>query len=137
MAVARPAGDRGERADAPPPRRSHHARPSIFSRDFAPGAAILGGQVGFRAAGAPWWTLCLLTAFGLATVCLHIVFPQNSSDKVAWWSERWKSRRHCQCQAGPSVTERDEMISSSTPPGQTAVVTRPLPVRHGSGSKPN
>jgi len=94
--------DHGEAADAlPPPRRSQNARPSISGRDFAPGAAILGSQVGFRAAGGPWWTFCLLTALGLAAVCLRIVFPQDSLDKLAWWSERWRTRRRCQCQAGP------------------------------------
>lgn len=74
---------------------------------LAPCAAVLAGQVGFRAAGAPWWMSCLLTALALAAVCLHIVFPQNSQDKVAWWSERWKSRRPCQCQAG-SIDQPDQ-----------------------------
>lgn len=62
------------------------------------GAVILGGQIGSRAVDAPW-SLCLLTVLGFATVCLQIVFPQDSRDKLAWWSERWRTKQHCQCQA--------------------------------------
>jgi hypothetical protein len=113
MSAARQVEDRGEAADTPPPWRSQNARQSISGRDFAPSAAVLGSQVGFRAVGAPWWTCCLLTALGLTAVCLRIVFPQDSPDKVAWWSERWRSRRHCQCQARPPV-------SASGPPERGA-----------------
>jgi hypothetical protein len=102
MTAARQAEDHGEAADAlPPSPRSQNARQSISCRDFAPGAAILGSQVGFRAVGGPWWTFCLLTALGLAAVCLQIVFPQDSLDKLAWWSERRRTRRRCPCQDGP------------------------------------
>lgn len=127
MTAARHVEDRGEAADAsPPPRRSRNARQSISCRDFAPGAAILGSQVGFRAVGAPWWTFCLQTALGLAAVCLQIVFPQDSPDKVAWWSERRRTMRRCQCQAGPPVTGRDGGQSSSAPDsGASSEVTVP------------
>jgi hypothetical protein len=77
MTTARQAEDRGD-ATGPPPGCPRNARQGISGRDFAQGAAILGSQVGFRAADAPWWTFCLLTALGVAAVCLHIVFPQDS-----------------------------------------------------------
>jgi hypothetical protein len=32
-------------------------------------------------------------------VCLQIVFPQDSPDKLAWWSERWRTKQRCQCRA--------------------------------------
>jgi len=87
MTAVRQVEDRGEAADSSPPPRP---RPPVSCRDFAPGAAIL---VGFRAVGAPWWICCLQAALGLAATCLQIVFPQDSQDKVAWWSERWRTRR--------------------------------------------
>jgi len=111
MTTARHGPDHGGTADAwPPPPRSRHARPGVSGRDFAPGAVIVGGQVGLRAVGGPWWTCCLLAGLGLAAVCLHIVFPQESGDKLAWWTERWKTRRPCHCQGYP--------------PGLTAGTTR-------------
>jgi hypothetical protein len=105
MTTPRQVDDRGE-ADAPPsPRRSPNARACISGRNFAPSAAILGSQIGSRAVDAPWWSFYLLSVLGLATVCLQIVFPQDSADKLAWWSERWRTRRHCQGQAERPVTK--------------------------------
>jgi hypothetical protein len=105
MRTARQVDDRGEAADAPPsPRRSPNARPCISGLDFAPSAAILGGEIGSRVVDVPWWMFCLLTVLGLAAVCLQIVFPQDSRDKLAWWSERWRRKQHCQCQAERPVT---------------------------------
>jgi hypothetical protein len=84
---------------APPsPRRSRNARAHISGRNFAPGVAILGSQVGSRAVDAPWWSFALLSVLGLAAVFLQIVFPQDSPDKLAWWRERWRTKRRCQCQ---------------------------------------
>lgn len=85
--TARQVEDPGEAADARPPRRH------VSGRDFAPGAAVLGGPVGLRAAGAPWWICCVLAALGAGTVYLHIMFPQDSPDKLAWWRDRLTKRR--------------------------------------------
>ena len=95
MTAVRQVEDRGEAADVSPqtPPRPRNARPPVSCRDFAPGTAILGSQVGLRAVGAPWWICGLQAALGLVAVCLHIVFPQDSQDKVAWWSEHWRTRR--------------------------------------------
>jgi hypothetical protein len=107
MTAARYVQDHGEAADArPSSSRSQNARPGISGRDFAAGAAMVGGQIGFRAADGPWWAFCLLTALGLAAVCLHVVFPQDSRDKLAWWSERWRTRRRCHCQGYASIQDR-------------------------------
>jgi hypothetical protein len=98
--------DRGEAADAPPsPYRSRNARACLSGRDFATGIAILGSQLGSRAVDAPWWGRCLLTVLGLAAACLQIVFPQDSSDKLAWWTERWRTKQRCQGQAERPVTK--------------------------------
>src|SRR5579863_729567 len=102
MTTPRQVDDRGAAASAP--RRSRNARAFIPGRDFAPGVAILGSQVGSRAVDAPWWSFCLLTALGLAAVCLRIVFPQDSPDKLAWWSERWRTKQRCPCQADRPLT---------------------------------
>lgn len=61
---------------------------------------MLGGPAGLRAAGAPWWICCVFAALGAGTVCLHIVFPQDSPDKLAWWRERRRSRPRCRCREG-------------------------------------
>jgi hypothetical protein len=95
--------DRGDSADAPSsPRPPRKARACIPGRDFAPGLAVLGSQVGSRAVGAPWWSCCLLTVLALAAVCLRLVFPQDSPDKLAWWTERWRTKQCSRCQAKSS-----------------------------------
>ena len=63
------------------------------ARDCALGGAILGGQVGYRAIGGPWWAEFALAALVLLTTCLRIVFPQDSPDKLAWWRDRRQARR--------------------------------------------
>lgn len=132
MTAARQAEDHGEAADAlPPPPRSQNARRSISCRDFAPSAAILGSQVGFRAVGGPWWTFCLLTALGLAAVCLQIVFPQDSLDKLAWWSERRRTRRRCPCQDGPRLPGA---TGGSPRPVMRRARLRSLPSAVGAGA---
>jgi hypothetical protein len=112
MTAGRSVENHGEAANMLPPqrrRRSRNARQRIFCHNFAPGSAvILGGQVGLRAAGAPWWIFGLLSMLGLAAACLQIVFPQDSPDKVAWWSGHWMARRRCQCQAEHPLTKPDE-----------------------------
>jgi hypothetical protein len=99
MTRPRESDDRGEAADAPPsPRCSRNVRACIPGRNVVPGVAILGSQVGSRAVDAPWWSFCLLTALGLVAVCLRIVFPQDSPDKLTWWSERRRTKHRCPCQ---------------------------------------
>lgn len=56
------------------------------------GAAVLNGRVGYLATGGPWWAEFCLAALALLTVCLRIVFPQDSPDKLAWWRDRWRTR---------------------------------------------
>jgi hypothetical protein len=81
-------------------RRSRDARQVPHRPGLVPGVAILGSQAGLRAVGAPWWILCLLSTLGLAAACLQIVFPQDSPDKVAWWSERRRTQRRYQWRQG-------------------------------------
>jgi hypothetical protein len=63
------------------------------ARDCVLGAAILGGQAGYREIGGPWWAGFVLGALVLLTTCLRIVFPQDSQDKLAWWRDRRRTRR--------------------------------------------
>lgn len=74
-------------------RRRAGTRRILPGRALAPTVTILSGQASLRAAGAPWWTICFLSTLALATTCLQIVFPQDSRDKVAWWSERRRTQR--------------------------------------------
>jgi hypothetical protein len=63
------------------------------ARDCALSAAVLGGQAGCRLVGGPWWAEFSLAALVLLTVCLRIVFPQDSLDKLAWWRDRRRTIR--------------------------------------------
>lgn len=117
MTTARHVDDRGEAAGTlAAPRRPRNARPSISGRGFAPSAAVLGSQVGSRAVDAPWWAFCLLTMLGLAAVCLQIVFPQDSVDKLAWWNDRWRTKQRSQCRAERPVTRSGKEMPSSCEP---------------------
>jgi hypothetical protein len=115
MSTARRGAYRGSTADElSSSRRSREPRHGQPCRGFAAGAAILGGQAGLRAAGAPWWTICLLDMLGVAMICLQIVFPQDSTDKAAWWSERrryqrrqgCRSLRRCRCRHEPTIMRK-------------------------------
>jgi hypothetical protein len=134
MTAGQRRADRGSAANvlSASRRRSQDARQVPHCRGLAPGMAILGSQAGLRAAGAPWWTICLLGALGLAAACLQIVFPQDSPDKVAWWSERrrtqrrhrWRQggqrRRRCQCQHDSRFRVLRNCAASSGPTGPDA-----------------
>lgn len=64
----------------------------MAARDFTLGT-MLASQVGFRLGGGPWWAGFLLVALGLVALCLRTVFPQDSPDRLAWWRDRWGTRR--------------------------------------------
>jgi hypothetical protein len=51
-------------------------------------ATMLGDRLGYRPVGGPWWAEFGLAALALLAVCLRIVFPQASSDKLTWWRDR-------------------------------------------------
>jgi hypothetical protein len=63
------------------------------ARDCALGGAIVGGQAGYHAIGAPWWAGFALATFVLLTACLRIVFPQDSPDRLARWRDHRRTRR--------------------------------------------
>ena len=77
------------------------------ARVCALGTAILGGQASYRAIGGPWWAEFAVAALALLTMCLRsltmclrIMFPQDSADRLAWWRDlvwwrdRGRPRRH-------------------------------------------
>jgi hypothetical protein len=74
--------------------RSPEVLRAVDREGSAVGAAILGGHAVTRAGEGPWWAAFLLAALGLLALCLRIVFPQDSPDKLAWWRDRWRKRRH-------------------------------------------
>jgi hypothetical protein len=71
------------------------ARRSIGHYGFAlgSGSAVLGGHAVFPVVAGPWWADFLLAALGLLALCLRIVFPQDSPDKLAWWRDRRRAGR--------------------------------------------
>jgi hypothetical protein len=73
--------------------RVGNAGQRICSCHFVLGSAILGGQFDPYGASIQWRGGFLLAALGFVAVCLWIVFPQDSPDKLAWWREWWTGRR--------------------------------------------
>ncbi|MFF7358357.1 hypothetical protein ACFZA1_37880 [Streptomyces filipinensis] len=45
-------------------------------------------------AGAPWGARIGCTVLLLAVIALQTVFPQDSADRLAWWKDRRRYRRH-------------------------------------------
>jgi hypothetical protein len=39
-------------------------------------------------AGAPWWSITFAIAATLSLGLVEATFPQESSDRLAWWRER-------------------------------------------------
>jgi hypothetical protein len=70
------------------------------------GAAMLGGRVGYRAVGGPWWAEFGLAALALLAVCLGIVFPQASSDKLTWWRDRRQMAQRTSRRPGARQNDR-------------------------------
>lgn len=66
-------------------------RPAVS--DHLSCAAILSGPIGYRLAGGPWWAEFALVALAMLAICLRIVFPQDSPDKLAWWRDRRLTRQ--------------------------------------------
>lgn len=63
-------------------------RERFGDRDGALGFAVWAAQAEFWGARFPWWAGFLLVLLGLCAVCLRIVFPQDSPDRLAWWLDR-------------------------------------------------
>lgn len=54
------------------------------------------GAVVAKLSNAPWWVFAGILAYlfmQLAIVALQSVFPQESRDRAAWWSERREYKR--------------------------------------------
>jgi hypothetical protein len=41
----------------------------------------------------PWWAIMICTLVGIGAAALHVVFPQESADRLSWWKDR---RRHAE-----------------------------------------
>lgn len=78
--------EKGRRIDRP---LSRQAMP--YGRILS-GMTGLGGPVGLRACGAPWWIVFLASTLSFTVICLQSVFPQNSADRLAWWRDLRRSR---------------------------------------------
>ena len=63
------------------------------ARYYSSSAAILGGLIGYRVVGGPWWAEFALVALAMLAVSLRTVFPQDSRDKLAWWRDRRLTRQ--------------------------------------------
>ncbi|MEU9331218.1 hypothetical protein AB0D91_47265 [Streptomyces canus] len=43
--------------------------------------------------GAPWWATLIGLTLALATTVVQMVFPQDSTDRLAWWTNRHAHQR--------------------------------------------
>jgi hypothetical protein len=44
-------------------------------------------------AGAPWWGVIICLVLVLATTSVQTLFPQDSPDRLAWWTNH-RAHRH-------------------------------------------
>lgn len=51
------------------------------------------GSMTTAVAGAPWWATLISLTLALATTVVQIVFPQDSKDRLTWWTNR-RAHRH-------------------------------------------
>jgi cell division protein FtsW (lipid II flippase) len=60
-----------------------------------PGAAVLTATVAVVTAlsTAPWWMSACVFALAAVLGTVHLVFPQRSEHRLAWWQARWQRRR--------------------------------------------
>ncbi|OKJ15608.1 hypothetical protein [Kitasatospora sp. CB01950] len=69
------------------PRRSS-PQPSLARA--ATGIGLVGGSTGLGVvAGAPWWATLGCQGAALLVAALHLVFPQDSADRLEWWRLWW------------------------------------------------
>ncbi|MGX4734499.1 hypothetical protein [Kitasatospora griseola] len=56
----------------------------------ATGIGVVGGSTGLGVvAGAPWWAILACQGTALLVAALHLVFPQDSADRLEWWRLCW------------------------------------------------
>lgn len=65
--------------------RGHKAAPGIVT---AAGSVITAGAL-----DAPWWVVVPSCLLATALAALHMLIPQNSADRLAWWKALWSRRR--------------------------------------------
>jgi hypothetical protein len=75
--------------------------------DYSSSAVVLSGLIGYRVVGGPWWAEFVLVTLAMLAVCLRIVFPQDSPDKLAWWRDLRLTR-----QRGSRETSEPERLPS-------------------------
>jgi hypothetical protein len=61
-------------------------------RSTLSGAGGFGGTMVSHMAGAPWWAITVCVVLVLGVVALQSVFPQDSADRLAWWTDRRRYR---------------------------------------------
>lgn len=71
------------------------------------------------ATGAPWWAtltaVVLTAAASTALTALSTLFPQNSADRLAWWTTYLNRRTHADLTAGPAPTTTRHLVSAREP----------------------
>jgi hypothetical protein len=62
---------------------------------LVPAAALLTGTAAVVAAlsTAPWWIGAGVFTLAAVLGVVHLVFPQRSEHRLAWWQARWQRRR--------------------------------------------
>ncbi|MFF7366005.1 hypothetical protein [Streptomyces sp. NPDC008125] len=51
-------------------------------------------------AGAPWWGVIICLIFTLAATMVQAVFPQDSGDRLTWWTNHREHRHLRRAQRG-------------------------------------
>ncbi|MGW2995417.1 hypothetical protein ACWDA9_27925 [Streptomyces sp. NPDC001193] len=57
-------------------------------------------------AGAPWWGVAVCLLLSLAATAVQTVFPQDSPDRLTWWTDRREHHtRRAAARAGRATDE--------------------------------
>ncbi|WP_329201900.1 MULTISPECIES: hypothetical protein [unclassified Streptomyces] len=56
------------------------------SSNLVPASVAAASGLAATMAGVPWWGVVLCLILVLAATSLQSVFPQDSSDRLTWWT---------------------------------------------------
>ncbi|MFG3155361.1 hypothetical protein ACGF7W_25315 [Streptomyces sp. NPDC048219] len=63
------------------------------SRNLVPASVIAVSGLATMMAGAPWWGVIICLVLVLAATSVQTLFPQDSPDRLAWWTNH-RAHRH-------------------------------------------
>lgn len=63
------------------------------SANLVPASVTAVSGLATAMAGAPWWGVVICLALVLAATSVQTLFPQDSPDRLTWWTNHREHRR--------------------------------------------